>query len=103
MTESIVQDTAEGAVLIVHVQPKAERTEHVGLHGGTLKIRVAAPPVGGAANDELCRYLAACLKIPRTSVVLCAGQGSRRKRILLRKTSARRVRAVFELRDPPTA
>ncbi len=91
MTESVVQDTAEGAVLVVHVQPKAARTEHVGLHGGALKIRVAAPPVGGAANDELCRYLAACLGIPRTSVVLGAGHGSRRKRILLRGISAASV------------
>ncbi len=99
MTESVVQETAEGAVLIVHVQPKAARTGHGGLHGGALKIRVAAPPVGGAANDEVCRYLAACLGIPKTSVVLIAGHGSRRKRILLTGTPASQVRKVFALSD----
>ena len=97
MTEPVVQDTAEGAVLIVHVQPKAARTMHVGLHGGALKSRVAAPPVAGAANDEVCRYLAGCLDLPKTSVVLIAGHGSRRKRILLSGTPASRVAKVFAL------
>ena len=101
MTEPLVQDTAEGAVLLVHVRPKAVRTEHVGLHGGALKIRVAAPPVGGAANEEVCRYLAACLDLPNARVVLIAGHGSRRKRFLLKGVSASRVEKVFALGEPP--
>lgn len=100
MTDAVVQETAEGAVLTVHVQPKAARTEQVGLHGGAVKIRVAAPPVGGAANDEVCRYLAGCLDIPKTSVVLVAGHGSRRKRILLKGMTASRVQTVLALPGP---
>lgn len=101
MTEPVVQDTAEGAVLAVHVQPRAARTEHVGPHGGALKIRVAAPPVGGAANEEVCRYLAACLGLPKTGVVLGAGRGSRRKRVLLKGVSAARVRERLGLPPHP--
>ena len=58
----IIHDTAQGAMLSVHVQPKASHTECVGLHGNRLKFRVAAPPVDGTANETLCRYLAE--KIP---------------------------------------
>ena len=57
MNALIVQDTKDGAILTVHVQPKASTTECVGIHGDAMKIRVAAPPVDGAANDELIRFL----------------------------------------------
>jgi uncharacterized protein len=53
MHASIVQDTKDGAILTVHIQPKASTTECVGIHGNAIKIRVAAPPVDGAANEEL--------------------------------------------------
>ena len=58
MNALIVQDTKAGAVLSVHIQPKASTTECVGIYGDAIKIRVAAPPVDGAANDELIRFLA---------------------------------------------
>ena len=45
-------------VLDLRVQPGAKRTEVAGMHGERVKIRLAAPPVDGAANDELVRFLA---------------------------------------------
>ena len=47
MIRSSVQDTPEGALLTIHVQPKASRTEYAGEHGDALKFRVAAPRVEG--------------------------------------------------------
>ena len=68
------------ASLLVHVQPRASRTEVVGRHGDAIKIRVAAPPVDGAANTELVRFLAERLGVPRAQVRLAAGAAGRRKR-----------------------
>jgi len=67
------------ARLTLHVQPRARRTEVAGLHGAALKIRLAAAPVDGAANDELVRFLAEQLGVPRRAVRLVAGVGARRK------------------------
>lgn len=92
-----IQDTAEGAILTVHVQPKACRTESVGLYGDALKVRVAAPPVEGAANDELSRFLAKQVGVPPSAVVIRAGVGSRHKKVLLKGVSSQRVRSVFNL------
>jgi hypothetical protein len=69
------------AVLILHVQPRAARTEVVGRHGDAIKIRIHAPPVDGAANEELLRFLAERLGIPRSGLRLLAGESSRRKRV----------------------
>jgi uncharacterized protein (TIGR00251 family) len=68
-----------GVRLRVRVQPRASRTECTGLVGHELKIRVAAPPVDGAANDALVRFLAALLGVPRSAVMLVAGVSSRSK------------------------
>ena len=87
----MVQESPEGAILTVHVQPKATRTEYVGVHGDALKFRVAAPPVEGAANEALCAYLAERFGIPKSAVVVLAGQGSRKKRVLLKGVAGKRV------------
>ena len=73
MKPAIVQDTTDGAILTVHIQPKASTTECVGFHGDAIKIRVAAPPVDGAANGELIRFLARQLSIPAASVQIQSG------------------------------
>jgi len=93
----MVQDSPEGASLTVHVQPKAARTEYAGVHGDALKFRVAAPPVEGAANEALCAYLAERFGIPKNAVGVLAGQGSRKKRVLLKGVASKRVMEEFGL------
>jgi uncharacterized protein (TIGR00251 family) len=75
---SLRNDDLLFSVLVV---PRASRSEIVGEHQGSLRIRLAAPPVDGAANDELRRLLAETLKVPRSSVQLMSGLSSRTKRI----------------------
>jgi len=54
-----------------------------GRHGDAVKIRIAATPVDGAANDELIRFLAEQLRISRTAIEITAGHTSRRKNITI--------------------
>jgi uncharacterized protein (TIGR00251 family) len=65
------------------VQPRAKRSEFVGWHGDAVKVRLAAPPVDGAANDELISLLTRELGIPRTDIEIVKGVGSRRKRVAI--------------------
>ncbi len=71
----------DGVVLSLHIQPGAKRTEVAGLHGDALKIRLAAPPVDGKANEALIAFLAKTLGVPKARVELVAGQTSRAKRV----------------------
>ena len=70
-------------ILDLHVQPGASRSEFAGEHGGRLKVRLAAPPVEGRANDALVEFLAAYFEVPRRNVRIIAGLKSRRKRVVV--------------------
>lgn len=71
---------ADGRItLTLHIQPGAKKTETAGLHGDALKIRLAAPPVDGKANEALIKFIAEALKLPKSAVNLKSGQTSRRK------------------------
>ena len=81
------------ALLAIHVQPRARRTEVVGLHGDAVKVRLAAPPVDGAANDELVRFLAERLGVARAAVEIVGGATGRRKMVRVAGIDAERVKA----------
>ncbi len=63
----------------VRVIPNASKTEVAGKEGNTWKIRLAAPPVEGKANEELVEFLADRLDVPKSSIAILKGQGSRQK------------------------
>ncbi|MFO7261854.1 MAG: DUF167 domain-containing protein [bacterium] len=63
----------------VRAQPRASRSEIAGEHDGALRVRLAAPPVEGAANEELVRLLARVLDVPRSAVRIAAGERGRTK------------------------
>ena len=78
-------EAGNGGVFVrVHVQPRASRSEVAGLHGDAIKVRLRAPPVDGAANDELIRFVAETLGLRRDEVSLVSGAGSRAKRLFIR-------------------
>jgi len=65
--------------LTVHAQPGAKRTAIGGLHGGALKIRIAAPAADGKANTALLEFVAQLFAVPTRNVALKQGTGARRK------------------------
>jgi uncharacterized protein (TIGR00251 family) len=79
---------ADGALVIrVHAQPGASRTEVAGLHGDSLKIRVAAPALEGRANEALVAFIAGKLGIAKREVTLVGGAKSREKRFAIPATA----------------
>lgn len=71
----------DGVILSLHIQPGAKKTEVVGLHGDALKIRLAAPPVDGKANEALLAFIAQKVGVGKTALELVSGQTSRAKRV----------------------
>ena len=66
-------------VVKVRVVPRASRSEIVGEHDGALRIRIAAPPVDDAANEELIRLLARTFKVSRSAVSIISGHTAKVK------------------------
>ena len=65
----------------VRISPRASRSEISGEHDGALRVRIAAPPVDGAANRELVRVIARALKVPQNAVEIIAGTNSKSKTV----------------------
>ena len=74
-----ISPTAGGVRLRLRVQPRASREELAGLAGGAIRIRLTAPPVDGAANEALVRFLASRLEVSRSAVELVGGRSGRSK------------------------
>jgi hypothetical protein len=75
-------------ILTVRVVPRASRSEVAGLQDGALRVRIAAPPVDGAANRELVKFLSKKLKVPQAAVTLVTGNNSKNKVVRIANSSA---------------
>lgn len=78
---------SDSITLTLHIQPGAKRSEVTGLHGDALKIRLAAPPIDGRANEALLRFIAERFDVPLRQVSLLRGEQSRHK--MVRVTGSR--------------
>ena len=71
----------DGITLTLRVVPRARKSKIVGVHGESLKVRLAAPPVEGAANRALVAFLARRLGVRKQQVSITSGERSRQKRV----------------------
>ena len=78
-------------VLALYCQPGAKKTEVQGEHDGRLKIRLAASPVEGKANDALILWLSKTLGLNRSAIELLAGDLSRLKRVRVSGITAQAI------------
>jgi len=87
----------DGAILVpLKVVPGASRSRIVASSGDRLKVAVAARPSRCAANDEVCRVLAAALGVKPSAVRVTAGHGSPRKTVSVVGVTLCQVRTVLE-------
>lgn len=85
----------DSVVVDIHVVPGAARDEFVGLHGGKLKVRVAARPVKGQSNARLLKILSDRLSVPKSAMEILKGSASRGKRIKIRGMTESGFRNCF--------
>jgi uncharacterized protein len=86
MVSVMIDCQEKGGLLSFHVRvtARASSSECVGEHDGALRVRVAAAPVDGAANEELIRLLAGTFGLPKAAVEITAGHSSKLKQVRIR-------------------
>jgi uncharacterized protein (TIGR00251 family) len=89
-----IETRGEGVRFEVRAQPRASRTEVAGTHGEAIKIRLAAPPVEGAANAELIAFLARRLGVSKSAVRIVKGERGKNKLVEVAGVSEEQVRAL---------
>jgi len=79
----VIQSTenAGGLIFSVRVVPRASKSEIVGEHDGVLKVRIASPPAGGAANVELIKVLSKRFGVAKSAVEILSGHASKQKQV----------------------
>ena len=90
----MIRDRPTGVELDLRVIPRARKTEITGVRDDAIVVRLAAPPVEGAANEALVAFVAEWLAVPRRAVHILSGERSRRKRVTVDGVSADVVRAL---------
>ena len=95
-----IHEVAGGIRIRLKVLARASHPEVAGIHGDLVRIRLAAAPVDGAANEELLRYLAERLAVPKSAVHLVSGQTSRTKVVMVSDVSLDHVRSRLALGVP---
>jgi len=81
--------------LKVRVQPRASRDALAGERAGALVVRLTAPPVEGAANEALARFLGKALGVPPSAVRIVAGETGRNKVVAVAGLDAAAARALL--------
>jgi len=94
---SVVSRHPHGSLLSVVVVPRSGNSSIAQLSDGTIQIRVGAPPVDGAANTALLRYLADILDVPRSRLAVASGATSRRKRIVIAGVASEQIEKQLRL------
>ena len=85
----------------IWLQPRGSRDQVVGLREGStvgeaaIAIKLQAPPVEGAANAALLRFVAKRLGVPASAVQLLRGHTSRYKQIAVEGWTAAAVREAL--------
>ncbi len=91
-----IRETSEGVLISLLIQPRASKNEITGLQGDSLKVRLTAPPVEGAANKMCVAFLAKCLGTSKSTLEIVSGQSSRQKQVLVRGGGLGDIKTALE-------
>jgi uncharacterized protein (TIGR00251 family) len=88
-------ETDGGVRFEVWAKPRAKKSRIVGIRGEAIEVSLAAPPVDGAANEELVCVLAEVLRVPKRNVVILRGDTSQRKLVEVSGIEAEEARRLL--------
>jgi uncharacterized protein (TIGR00251 family) len=91
-----IREHPEGIVFKIFVQPRSAKNMIVGLHDGSLKIKLTAAPVDNAANKMCIKFLAKSLGVSKSQIQIIAGHTSRTKKILLRSNQSKITESEYK-------
>ena len=91
-----IEKTPKGVFIRIRLQPRSSKDSLDGAQGGSLKVRLTAPPVEGEANRALIEFLSKLLKIKKSSFEIDAGFKSRGKRVKAEGVSLKELEEAFE-------
>ena len=95
-----IRDTETGTEFDVRVIPRAKKSGIAGVRGDAFVVRLAAPPVEGAANDALVRFLAGMFGVPQRCVRVVSGEHHRQKRVAITGVNSETARAILSRGRP---
>ncbi|PYS86751.1 MAG: YggU family protein [Acidobacteria bacterium] len=93
-----ILETDDSVKFTVRVIPRSSRTEIFGEHDGALKIKLRSPPVDGAANDELIRFLSKTFSVSRSDIEIISGQTTRTKRVSVSGITREQIDAILPVK-----
>ena len=91
-------EDSRGLTFAVRIVPRASRSEITGEQSGALRVRIAAAPVEGAANQELIKLLAKTFKLPQKAVEIVSGAASKNKIVRIQGADATRLQQLVSLK-----
>ncbi|MGH9239806.1 MAG: DUF167 domain-containing protein [Vicinamibacterales bacterium] len=91
----MINASPDGTVVNIRVIPRASKSAIAGIRDDAVLVRLKAPPVEGAANDELIRFLADLLGVPQRNIEIVSGERSRGKRVRISGRTAADVERIL--------
>jgi uncharacterized protein (TIGR00251 family) len=79
----------------IRAQPRASKTEMIGEYAGALKLRIAAPPVDGKANEEVIKFFSKLFDVPNRNVEIVSGDSARDKIIRIHNVTMAHVQTLL--------
>ncbi len=79
----MIKQLPGGVQISLHVLPNAPKSQIIGEHNGSLKIKIKAPPVDGKANEAIVEFFSRLLKVSKSSIEILKGDKSKAKKILI--------------------
>jgi uncharacterized protein (TIGR00251 family) len=87
----MIESILAGVVIDVRVIPRSGRSGIAGTRGNAVLVKLKAPPVEGAANEELIEIIADLFGVARRAVTIVSGERSRTKRVRIAGVDAAHV------------